>query len=41
MLIGFQQEVINGGIEFDKYCIKKVAKGGSFQIFKINEWYFS
>ena len=34
-------EDINGGIKFDKYNFKKMAKGGSIPKFKINKWNFS
>lgn len=35
------QVVINGGIKFDEYYFKKMAKGGTIPKFKINQWNFS
>lgn len=32
---------INGGMKFDEYSFKKMAKGGSIPKFKINKWNFS
>ena len=31
------QVVINGGIKFDEYYFKKMAKGGGFPKFKIDK----
>ena len=35
------QVVINGGIKFDKFNFKKMAKGGGFPKFKIDKWNIS